>query len=159
MLHILSLGALLAAVWLLLSGMLSPLFLLLGAASIGIVLWLAARMDVADQEGVPVSLGLRTFAYWPWLIKEIALSNLDVTRRILSPRLPVSPVEFRVTARQATPLGRTIFANSITLTPGTVSMTINGDSILVHALTEEGRDALLAGEMNRRACWFEGGTS
>ncbi len=156
MVHVLSLVALLSAVWLLLSGMFYPLFLILGAASIALVIWLAARMDVADHEGVPVSLGWRTLVYWPWLLKQIALSNIDVTRRVLSPSLPVSPVSFEVTALQRTPLGRTIFANSITLTPGTVSMSVDGETILVHALTKEGRDEVLAGEMNRKASWFEG---
>ncbi|MEX2359681.1 MAG: Na+/H+ antiporter subunit E [Gammaproteobacteria bacterium] len=156
MVHVLSLAALLSTVWLLLSGMFYPLFLVLGAASIAVVIWLSARMDVADHEGVPVSLGWRTLVYWPWLLKKIALSNIDVARRVLSPSLPVSPVSFEVKALQRTPLGRTIFANSLTLTPGTVSMSIDGETILVHALTEEGRDEVLAGEMNRKACWFEG---
>ena len=156
MLHVIALALLLAVLWLLLSGMFYPLFLALGAGSIAIVIWLSARMDVADHEGVPVSLGWRTLMYWPWLLKQVALSNVDVARRVLSPSLPVSPVTFKVTALQRTPLGRTIFANSITLTPGTVSMSIDGDTILVHALTEAGRDDVLAGEMNRKACWFEG---
>jgi multicomponent Na+:H+ antiporter subunit E len=159
MLHVIALAVLLAVVWLLLSGMFYPLFLALGAGSIALVIWLSARMDVADHEGVPVSLGWRTLVYWPWLLKQIAVSNVDVARRVLSPSLPVSPVTFKVTALQRTPLGRTIFANSITLTPGTVSMSIDGDTILVHALSEEGRDDVLAGEMNRKACWFEGPTT
>ena len=156
MMHALALSSLLVALWLLLSGDFHTLYLVLGGVSVGLTLWLAARMEVADQEGVPVRLGRRVFSYWPWLIKEIALSNLDVAKRVLSPRMDVSPVTFTVRAQQRTALGRTIFANSITLTPGTVSMSIDGDEILVHALTEAGRDAVLEGEMNRRACLFEG---
>ena len=168
MMHALALSSLLVALWLLLSGDFHTLYLVLGGVSVGLTLWLAARrwqvtavdfaarMEVADQEGVPVRLGRRVFSYWPWLIKEIALSNLDVAKRVLSPRMDVSPVTFTVRAQQRTALGRTIFANSITLTPGTVSMSIDGDEILVHALTEAGRDAVLEGEMNRRACRFEG---
>ncbi|MFN2301957.1 MAG: Na+/H+ antiporter subunit E [Gammaproteobacteria bacterium] len=154
--HILSLGAVLIALWLLLSGIYYPLFFFFALASTALVLWIAARMDVADHEGVPVHLGLRTFSYWPWLSWQMFKSNVDVARRVLSPSLPISPCSFEVKALQRTPLGRTIFANSITLTPGTVSMTIEGDRILVHALTEETRDNLLGGTMNQRACDFEG---
>ena len=156
MLHVIALALSLAILWLLLAGVTHALYLVLGAVSVALTVWLASRMDVADREGVPVRLGARVFSYWPWLLKEIALSNVDVARRVLSPRLDISPVTFKVRAQQGTPLGRTIFANSITLTPGTVSMSIDGDEILVHALTEAGRDAVLAGEMNRKACWFEG---
>jgi multicomponent Na+:H+ antiporter subunit E len=155
MVHVLSLVALLSAIWLLLSGMFYPLFLVLGAASIALVIWLAARMDVADHEGVPVSLGWRTLVYWPWLLKQIAMSNLDVARRVLSPSLPVSPVTFKVTALQRTPLGRTIFANSITLTPGTVCLDLDENTLRVHALTAEGASALREGEMNRRVAALE----
>ena len=156
MVHTLALSALLVALWLLLSGDFHTMFLVLGAVSVALAVWLSARMDVADSEGVPLRLGWRTFVYWPWLIKEIALSNVDVARRVLAPRLRISPVRFEVVAQQRTPLGRTIFANSITLTPGTVSMSIDGDRILVHALSEEGRDAVLEGEMNRRGRFLEG---
>lgn len=155
-LHLASLALFLMAVWLLWSGFYYPLFIGFGLGSVALVLWVTHRMDVADHEGVPVHLGLRTLSYWPWLLKEIALSNIDVTRRILSPSLPISPCTFEVTAGQHSALGRTIYANSITLTPGTVSMSIDGDRITVHALTEAGRDALLAGEMDRRASRFEG---
>ncbi len=156
-LHLASLAALLMAVWLLWSGLYYPLFIGLGVASVALVVWLTARMDTADHEAIPVHLGLRTFRYWPWLIGEIAKSNLDVARRVLSPSLPVSPVSFEVSASQRTALGRTIYANSITLTPGTVSMSVDGDRIRVHALTEETREALEGGEMDRRAAVFEGG--
>ena len=154
----LSLATLLVVLWLLMSGIFSPLYLILGAVSVVLVMWFANRMHVADDEGVPSTLGRRTFVYWPWLVKEIALSNWDVAKRILSPKLDISPVTFRVKASQKTPLGRTIYANSITLTPGTVSMRIDGDEILVHALTEDGRDSLLEGSMDRKAAWFEGGS-
>lgn len=156
MVALLRLGALLVILWLLLSGLLEPLYLILGAVSVALALWLAARMAVADREGVPSALGWRAFGYWPWLAKEIALANWDVTRRILSPSLPISPSAFKVKASQRTALGRTIYANSITLTPGTVSMSIDGDEILVHALTEDGRDSVIEGTMDRKAAWFEG---
>lgn len=156
MAHVLSLGALLFALWLLLSGHMDPLLIGFGAISTALCVWIASRMDVADHEGVPVRLGLRTPLYWPWLLREIARSNIDVARRILDPRLPVSPTTVRIRTAQRTPLGRVVYANSITLTPGTVSMSIDDDTILVHALTAENARSLEEGEMGRRVSVFEG---
>ena len=144
------------ATWLLLSGYFEAFLLTLGAMSCVLVVAIALRMDVVDRESFPIHLTYKLLTYWPWLLKEIWLAAVDVTKRVLSPRMDVSPVTFTVRAHQRTALGRTIFANSITLTPGTVSMSIDGDEILVHALTEAGRDAVIEGEMNRRACRFEG---
>ncbi len=154
--NVLSLGIALFAFWLLLSGLYYPLFIGLGLVSVVLVVWLTLRMDTADHEGVPIHLGVRPLLYWPWLLVEIARSNLDVARRVLSPSLPISPADFEVRATQRTPLGRTIYANSITLTPGTVSMSVDGDRIRVHALSREGREALEGGEMDRRVVAFEG---
>ncbi len=157
MTHALSLGALLFVLWLLLSGhWTNPLLISFGVISTALCVWLAMRMDVADQEGVPVRMGLRTPLYWPWLTVQILKTNVDVTWRILHPRLPISPTMVRVPMPHKTPLGRAVYANSITLTPGTVAMTIDGDTLLVHALTEENARALETGEMSRRVAIFEG---
>ena len=154
--HAFSLGIFLAALWMLLSGYFTPLLLFFGLVSVCIVVYLAFRMDVIDHEGHPVHLKIRlTISYWLWLLKEIVLSNLDVCRRILSPGMPVSPVVIKVKSTQATDLGHVIYANSITLTPGTVSINVNGDTIEVHALTTEGAASLEAGEMNRRVMLME----
>jgi multicomponent Na+:H+ antiporter subunit E len=155
--HVLSLGALLFVLWLLLSGHWdNPLLIGFGVISTAICVWIAMRMDVADHEGVPMRLGMRTPLYWPWLAVQIAKSNVDVARRILTPSLPISPTTVRIRMSQRTPLGRVVYANSITLTPGTVSMSIDDDTILVHALTEENALALEEGEMSRRVAVFEG---
>ena len=155
MMHALALSSLLVALWLLLSGDLHTLYLVLGGVSVGLTLWLAARMEVADQEGVPVRLGRRVFSYWPWLIKEIALSNLDVAKRVLSPRMDVSPVTFTVRAQQRTALGRTIFANSITLTPGTLTIAVVGDEFWVHAIDADAAEGMDEAEMNHRIAAVE----
>jgi multicomponent Na+:H+ antiporter subunit E len=157
MTHALSLGALLFVLWLLLSGHWdNPLLIGFGVISTALCVWLAMRMDVADHEGVPLRMGLRTPMYWPWLTVQILKSNIDVTWRILHPRLPISPTTVRIPIPHRTPLGRAVYANSITLTPGTVAMTIDGDTMLVHALTEENARVLEEGEMSRRVTAFEG---
>ena len=153
--HLLGLGVGLLVFWLLLSGLYEPLFIGLGMASVALVVWITARMDTADHEAVPLHLGLRGVRYWAWLAAEIAKSNLDVARRVLSPSLPVSPSDFEVRASQRTSLGVTIYANSITLTPGTVSMSVEGERIRVHALTEASRRSLEGGEMDRRVSALE----
>ena len=113
-------------------------------------------MHIADEEGVPIELGLRPFVYAIWLIKEIVLANIDVARRVLDPRLPIRPRLIRVKASQTGDLGRVIYANSITLTPGTVSVDMQGDEITVHALTADAADEDKSGEMDRRVTELEG---
>lgn len=150
MAHAASLAAFLAALWLLLSGHYEPLLLGFGIVSCVVVVIISLRMDVVDREGHPIHLGTRVLTYIPWLLLEIAKSNIEVARRILDPRAPISPTRIRVKASQRSALGQTIYANSITLTPGTISMMIEDGYIDVHALTEEGAAGLAAGEMDRR---------
>jgi len=151
-----SLGAAMFGLWLLLSGYFEPLLLGLGLASTALVVWIAHRMDVIDHEGHPIGLTPRILLYWPWLIWEIVKSNIDVMRRILDPALPISPTVFRVTSSQKTELGTVIYANSITLTPGTVTIDLEDNDLIVHAFTEDGAVALETGEMDRRVTAFEG---
>ena len=94
--------------------------------------------------------------YAPWLAWAIVKANMDVTRRILSPSMPISPTLVEVPATQHNQLGQVIFANSITLTPGTVSVDVEDGIITVHALTREAADELATGEMDRRVTRLEG---
>ncbi|MDP6037346.1 MAG: Na+/H+ antiporter subunit E, partial [Candidatus Latescibacteria bacterium] len=75
--------------------------------------------------------------------------------RVLSPGLPISPRVVRVVATQKTDLCRVIYANSITLTPGTVSLVLDGEEIVVHALTKEAADDVESGDMDRRVTGLE----
>ncbi|WP_417513847.1 Na+/H+ antiporter subunit E [Minwuia sp.] len=147
----------LAAVWLLLSGIYdhSLLFWLGGASCIACVA-LAIRMDVVDHEGVPLDLGWRIFAYWPWLFVEIVKANIDVVARLLRPTPAISPTLIRTRPLQKSDLGRVIYANSITLTPGTLSIDIDYEhGILVHGLSREGAEGVLTDDMNRRCAGLE----
>lgn len=151
--HALGLIAVLYVLWLVLSGHYTPLLLTIGVVCAVGVCALALRMEVVDHESYPVHLRLWRFVvYWAWLFAEITKSNIDVARRILHPDLPISPTVIRVRASQRAPLGRVVYANSITLTPGTVSMDVRDDDdhIEVHALTREAAAAVEAGEMDRR---------
>jgi multicomponent Na+:H+ antiporter subunit E len=153
--HAVSLSASLFALWLLLSGHYDPLILVLGAMSCVFVAWIAYRMDVADREGHPIHLTWRVLLYWPWLFWEIVKANVEVARLILSPKLPISPTVIKVKASQPDDLGRVTYANSITLTPGTVSIDVRDATIEVHAITHEMAEALETGEMDRRVTQIE----
>ena len=158
--HTLGLLVLLSVVWLLWSGHTEPFLLCLGALSVFLVLVICRRMRIMDDETVP--LGLRFWpcaAYVPWLTKEIARANLDVARRILAKEMPIHPRMIRVRPSQRTDLGRVIYANSITLTPGTVSVDMQVDGIRVHALSAAEAEEDLSGEMDRRVTALERGVS
>ncbi|HYE90841.1 MAG TPA: Na+/H+ antiporter subunit E [Terriglobales bacterium] len=89
-------------------------------------------------------------AYLPWILREIWVANIQVLKLVLDPRLPIDPVLVRVPARFSSDLARTVFANSITLTPGTITIEAGPDEFLVHALTRAAADDLVAGGMARR---------
>ncbi|SVE46361.1 uncharacterized protein METZ01_LOCUS499215, partial [marine metagenome] len=116
------LATVLFVLWLLLSGIYTPLLITLGAFSSVLVAWIAYRMDVVDHEGFPIHLSWKALTYWPWLIWEIIKANIDVSRVILKKEISVQPILFRTAADQKTELGQVTYANSITLTPGTVSI-------------------------------------
>ena len=142
--------------WLLLSGYFVAFLLAAGAGCAAAVVLVARRMDVVDHEGHPIHLSLRALlSYWPWLAGEIVKSGWDVSRRILDPRLPVSPTLARFKPSQATALGLVIHANSITLTPGTISVEVTAGEFLIHALTQQGAAGLAGSEMDRRVAELE----
>ena len=143
----LSLVVLLTALWLLLSGHLEPLILGLGVASIAITFYLAHRMNVVDHESHPIHISRRLLVFWSFLTKEIILSNLDVVRRIIRPKSCISPTLFDVQLPQNSDLGRVIYANAITLTPGTVTIRVLPDKLVVHALCQETADDLRSNRM------------
>jgi len=156
-LHVVSLFVGLAVVWLLLSGHNTTFMWTLGALSCAFVTYVAHRMDVIDHESHPLHLTWRLPGYWFWLAVEIIKANIDVTKRVLHPGLPIDPRLFTVPTSQATDLGRVIYANSITLTPGTISTDVGGDYIQVHALSAGGEEDLREGTMDRKVSALEGG--
>jgi multicomponent Na+:H+ antiporter subunit E len=143
--------------WLLLSGIYTPFLVLSGLAAAIAVAALAWRMEVADREGHPIHLTLGAVAYWPWLVKEIVKSGWQVAKIILAPRLPISPTLARFKPSQSSVVGLVTHANSITLTPGTLTVEADREAFLVHALTRAGADGLAGSEMDRRVSRLEGG--
>lgn len=155
MVHLISLAILLFGFWILLSGHFEPFLLILGGLSCAAVVWVASRMDVIDRESHPIHLSKKILQYWLWLLWEIVKANLTVVKLIWHPRLSITPTVIGVKMSQATEVGKVIYANSITLTPGTVSLNVGDDEIEVHALTPELAEELRAGDMDRRVAEME----
>jgi multicomponent Na+:H+ antiporter subunit E len=150
--------------WLLWSGVYDKaLVLALGAASCVGVLLLYRRMlaaHPADEAPRPFGqeLGMlaRLTLYVPWLLWEVVKANIDVARIILSPSMPISPRIIRVKVLQKTDFGLALYANSITLTPGTITLDVRDGAFLVHALTTDTAAGVRTGDMDRRCAKVEG---
>ena len=157
MARILTLLVLLAAAWLLWSGLYKPLLLGLGALSCVLVVYLAIRMRLTDARFFALGLIPRMFGFWGWLLKEIVKSNIEVARVILDPKLRMQPQIVEIDADTQLETGQAILGNSITLTPGTVTLDVYDGKLSVHCLTDAGARALQEGEMNRRVRDVMGG--
>lgn len=150
--------AALTALWLLLSGYFDkPLLLIFGAGSVVFATWLAHRAHVLDAEGIPSGVVPGIFGYWFWLITEIGKANLIVARQALAVEPNLSPKLFLVPNPPRTAVGKVTFANSITMTPGTVTVDLREDAILVHGLTEELSDVGAIRAMGERVAKAERG--
>ena len=156
MIYGVSLTACLFAFWLLLSGHFEPLLIAAGIGSAVAVALFARRMKVLDGEGHPIHLSLRALGYCPWLAKEIVKSAWTVSGIILDPRLPISPTLVRFKPSQRSIVGLVAHANSITLTPGTITVEAEGGEFLVHGLTQAAAEGCKDSEMDRRVSRFEG---
>lgn len=150
------------AFWLLLSGHYKIKYILIGAFSAAVVTFLTSdlfhtqvqRHGEGDEGEVVVDLAAirlwRFVAYIPWLVYSIITANIQVAMLILNPRLPIDPAfiqfktGFRRTASQVT------LANSITLTPGTVTVDLVDGGYVVHAIVPGSAESLVTGEMQGR---------
>lgn len=145
------LAAALAVLWFVLSGETAPLFLALGALSVAASLWLAMRLGILDRNASPYHRALQHLVYVGWLMVEVVKANISVILTVLGPRNAIDPAIVRVRTSARTDLGRALFANSITLTPGTVTLDLDGDKVVVHALVRESAPAHSFTQMDRNA--------
>ena len=144
------------AFWLILSGIYTPFLVLSGLGASVAVTWFCRRLGTLDEESMPLHVLRAAPGYWLWLAGEIVRSALDVSRIVLHPRLPISPTLVRFRPSQRSELGMVIHANSITLTPGTLTIECEPDEFLVHALTSEGAFGVTDSVMDARARAMEG---
>ena len=147
--------------WLALSGHYNTFLLAVGVVttifSVFIVTRMGATEKAKDVEGKGNSLyfALASLVYFPWLVKEIMKSAWAVTQIIVHPQLPISPTMANIRASQKTSVGIAMYANSITLTPGTLTTDIVEQELIVHALVSDGIDDLEQGVMDARVSSIE----
>jgi multicomponent Na+:H+ antiporter subunit E len=151
---ILFLMFILGVTWLLWSGLYKPLVIGLGAFSCVLSVYLAHRMGFFRHQAM-IGLLPRLPGYWLWLLREIIISSWDVAKLILQPSLPISPTVVILESEPQTDVGQVILGNSITLSPGTVTLDLHEGQILIHCLTSDGARELQKGEANRRAANLE----
>jgi multicomponent Na+:H+ antiporter subunit E len=149
----------LLGVWFLWSGHTEPLIVGFGVLGALVGVMFAVRTRILDEEAFPFHLMGRLLTFVPWVLWQIVLANLHVARVILSPKLPIQPHLIRVPAGQRTVIGAVIHANTITITPGTVTLDIRDGSLLIHALTDAAAEDGLNGTVNKRLCELEGSES
>jgi multicomponent Na+:H+ antiporter subunit E len=146
----------LAVFWLLLSGHYTALLLMFGVLSVFLVVVLVSRMDVADGARFRVRLPLRAPLYAGWLAWQVLMSSLAVLRQVWSPRLAPRPAVGVTPVEDLSEVGTVVYANSITLTPGTLSLQLDDSGIEVHALRKSDLDGLQSGVMLERLRQLEG---
>ena len=141
--------------WLLMSGQYTFLIISLGILSCIFCVFLATRAKILDHELIPISFFPRIVQYTIWLIKEIIISNISTAKVIILNS--ENPEIFLVKCSQETPEGKTTYANSITLTPGTVTTQIKNNVLEVHALTSKFGEDVRSGIMDKKVTWLEKG--
>ena len=141
--------------WLLMSGYYTPLILSLGVISCLLCVYLTIKGKFLDNETLPIYFFPRLIQYTLWLIKEILKSNIPTAKVIIMKS--EEPELFSVKATQKTNEGKVTYANSITLTPGTVTTQIKNDIFEVHALTKDFGDDVRSSEMDKMVTWLEKG--
>lgn len=153
--YVISLALILAALWLAVSGVYKPPILLFGLGSVALVVWLSLRMRVVGIEHNPILFSWRLPVYWAWLLWQIVSANLNVARRVFNPG-SICPHVLRLSVPHHSAVAKVTYANSVTLTPGTVSLRLDEKSLVVHALDEVSAEGLMSGEMAERITWLEG---
>ncbi len=148
--HFITTYIIVLAFWLLLSAHFDRFHVGAGIACSGVVAYASHDLLFTGTGNHGLTKTLRFIAYLPWLIYQIVLANIDVAKRALSPRMPIDPQVVTFKTMLKSDVARTALANSITLTPGTVTIDIVDDVFYVHAIAKEPADDLLGGAMERR---------
>lgn len=143
------------SLWLLLSGYFGFLLLSLGVLSCIFVAWVSEKLGLFSSNYETLKLNLKLPSFLPWFFIEVIKSNIDVSFRILHPKLPIEPNMISIDASQHGVVGTAIYANCITLTPGTYSLDLDSNNIEVHSLTKALAEDLKTGEMSKRILALE----
>lgn len=135
------------SVWLMISGKYDLAHLVLGIMVSCGVAWLNTGYPHSPFHNFP---WVRQILYAPWLFLRIIESSLHLTKLILSPSLPIKPkfITYRSHLKQQGAI--VLLGNSLTLTPGTITVEINGNQLLVHSIDEASCEDLTSGRMERK---------
>ena len=152
--YVISLTLVLTTLWLAISGVYKPPLFALGAASVALVVWLSRRMDVVGVEHNPVLYSWRMPVYWGWLIGQIIKANFGVVQRVVFPK-GIRPRLITVPVPHQNAIAKVTYANSCTLTPGTVALHLTEDELTAHVLDDRSAASLEDGTMARRVQWLE----
>jgi multicomponent Na+:H+ antiporter subunit E len=147
----------LALLWIALSGYFDVIHLLFGAVSVTLVALVATRHLAPDTGPLLAGVGrlVRLAVYSPWLVGQVVVANWDVLLRVVGTR-PIEPLVVRVRPELKTEFGAVALANSITLTPGTVTIEIEDGTFIVHAIAPPAGRTLKEGTMIRRIRRIDG---
>ena len=148
---------LLAGFWVGLSGYFDVIHLTFGAISVTLVTCISHKhLTGGSGMGLGFARAWRTILYLPWLFWQILIANVDVLLRVVGAR-EIEPMMIRYDADLKSAYGVTLLANSITLTPGTVTVEVDDDGVfLVHALSAEAAEGVLSRAMEGRVRKIEG---
>tara|TARA_B100000945_G_scaffold248448_1_gene204913 strand:- start:1217 stop:1690 length:474 start_codon:yes stop_codon:yes gene_type:complete len=145
------------AFWIILSGEFSFVLLFSGIISSLIVSYMSHDLLIKNVDAkISLIKTIRFIKFLPWLLWQIVLANIDLAIRTLNPKMPINPRLIKFNNNLKTDLGMVILANSITLTPGTVTIDVNKNEYLVHIISEKAAQSLISGEMQARVKAIEG---
>lgn len=149
--------------WLLISGNLQLKFLLMGAVACLAIAWVCTPLFMIENIThtkkyflLNVSI-LRLIGYVFWLLKELILANVDVAKAVWKRELPIEPTLLHFHVSMDNPVALALLANSITLTPGTITLNVSKDNIYeIHALTPGAAEGIVSGAMAKKVAWLFG---
>ena len=142
---------LLFAFWVILSGKFDAFHLSLGVICTFIIAYLSHDLLFANVRVGDIRVIVQRFVtYMPWLIYQIVTANMHVAYLALSPRMPINPQIITFKTKLESDISWVTLANSITLTPGTITMDIQDGEFVVHALSKKVADDMNTGEMEDR---------
>ena len=163
--HLLAMAVLMFGFWMLLSGNTEPKFLTYGVLTSIIAAWvsypllLVPNVDDTKRYFVFEVNPVKLLAYFVWLLWQLILANVDVIRATVRPEIEIDPCVVKFRYQTDNPMAKVVLANSITLTPGTVTMNMTEDGLYeVHALTVGAAEGLRGGDMQKMVAWLFGET-
>lgn len=143
--------------WLIISGSLQLKFLIMGAVACIVIAWVCTPLFMIDNIShtkkyflldIPL-ISLIGYAFW--LLKELILANLDVAKSVWKKEMPIEPQLLHFRVSMDNPVALVLLANSITLTPGTITLNVSRENIYeIHALTPTAAEGIRSGAMAKK---------